>query len=328
MDNNYEDSKIFWSPSVKWIKKDDNIKIEIFSYSKPYLDLFPEFYFATQNGISESNLLKLFSDFNSTKLKVFINDLKKKRILIDSILSPPEIFYPQNAILEHNYGESLIIDNQALEKFKQEQLNRDYFSDNKQSIELYSAEDIPEFIYKRKSIRRFDTKKVISFSDFSFLASTYKQIFENQKIRYLYGSAGGLYPVDIYYYIKKNRVENIEQGLYYYNPANNKLVVIDADLHIQKEAHYFTNQEIFMESAFSIFYVYNAESSMPKYGGLGYYYAAIDLGIMIEAYTIMAELKNLGICSIGEMNFKLIEKYFKLQKNQKYLHTIEVGISK
>ncbi|MCR3758485.1 SagB/ThcOx family dehydrogenase [Clostridium felsineum] len=327
MSNNYETNKVFWSPSVKWIKRDDKVRIEIFSYSKPYSYLFPEFYFATQNGILEGDLLKLFKEIDSNKLKIFINDLKKKRVLVDTILSPAEIFYPENILLQHDYDETLIIDKEALEKFKQKNFSRNYFSNSNQNVELSSVDDIPNFIYKRKSIRKFNTKKLISFFDFSFLASIYKQIFENEKIRYLYSSAGGLYPIDVYYYIKKDRVENIAGGLYYYNPQKNMLTAVDLDCHIPKEAHYFMNQEIFLQSAFSIFYIYNGEVSMPKYGGLGYYYGIIDLGIMVEAYTIMAELKNIGTCSIGEMNFKAIEKYFKLKENQKYFHTIEVGIS-
>lgn len=67
---------------------------------------------------------------------------------------------------------------------------------------------------------------------------------------------------------------------------------------------------------------------MPKYGGMGYYYACIDTGIMVEVLTQVAEENDIGLCSIGDMNFSKIEKYFDLSKNQVLLHIVEVGLKK
>jgi hypothetical protein len=47
---------------------------------------------------------------------------------------------------------------------------------------------------------------------------------------------------------------------------------------------------------------------------------------MISALTQAAELVDIGLCSIGEMSFRKIEKYFKLNERQVYLHTIEGGL--
>lgn len=319
-------NKIFWSPSVMWSNSGEKLKIEIFSYSKLFGDIFPEFYFLTQKGILESELLSKFENFDKQKLTFFINDLKKKRILVDSILTPSEIFYPQKNLLEHNYGDSLMLDNEVLAVFRKKQLNRNLFNEPIESIQLNSDRKTPDFIFERRTLRKFDQTKVIPFDDFCYLASAYKQINEDEEIRYQYGSAGGLYPIDIYYYIKNSRVENIDGGLYYYDPVKNSLIIVDSNCKIDKETHYYNNQSIFSESAFSILFFYNGEVSMPKYGGMGYFYSLIDLGIMVQLYTVLAEHTKMGICSIGELNFKSIESYFKLRKNQVFIHDVEVGL--
>jgi SagB-type dehydrogenase family enzyme len=326
MHNKILERKIFWSPSVRWQYENDKLKIEKYIYANIFFTLFPDFYFLTQRGIFESNLTAHFDFFNKKLLKMFINDLLNKKLLVNTILSPQELFFTQNRLFEHNYGKTLIIDAAQQAAFKKQQLNRDYFPDCQNAVSLESGKTYCEYLVGRKSVRKFDADSKISFSDFSFLAGTYGQLYENGEIRYLYASAGGLYPVDIYYCIKDGRVENIESGIYYYDPVRNRLVSISPKRAVPKEAHYFTNQDIFADSAFSIFYFYNAEVSMPKYGGLGYYYAMIDTGIMVATYNLNAESRHIGVCSIGDMNFDCIRELFKLKSNQIYLHTLEVGL--
>ena len=50
--------------------------------------------------------------------------------------------------------------------------------------------------------------------------------------------------------------------------------------------------------------------SMPRYGGAGYEYAFIDTGIMVELFTHICEYLNLGMCSIGDMNFDKYKSLF------------------
>lgn len=326
MSDNIQNNTLFWSPSVKWNKTEDQINIAVFKYNSPFADLFPDFYFLTQDGISEAQLNSSFDNIDSEKLKIFIEDLKKKHILIDTILSPQEIFYPQNFLLNHNYGNSLIINKEASETFKQNQLSRTCVEENETAINLITQDKLPDFIAERKTYRNFDTSRKISFSDFSYLTQALGQIKDSDKVRYLYASAGGLYPIDTYIFIKEERVEGIDKGLYYFNPVKNQLITVNNNCDINANAHYYINKEIYNESAFSLFFFYNGEVSMPKYGGMGYYYALIDLGILAGTLTTLAELKKMGVCSIGDMDFRKIEDLFKLSKTQKYLHTIEVGL--
>lgn len=88
------------------------------------------------------------------------------------------------------------------------------------------------------------------------------------------------------------------------------------------------NKEIFDGSAFSIYFIYDASVSMPKYGGMAYLYSCIDAGIMVSLLTLISETVGIGSCSIGEMNYKRIKKCFPLTPAMSFLHSMEFGIEK
>lgn len=318
--------KYYWSPSVFWEKIDNKIKIEVFSYENAIETLFPKFYFLTQKGVFINDLLEAFPDMDNRKLSLFINDLIKKRILVSKLLTPQEIFYPQNRLYETSYGKELIFDSEALSNFKKKQLNRTFDLVDKKKIHLINDDVCSEPISERRSHRRFDEMSRISFDSFSKLLSVFKQLRNKDEIKYYYASAGGLYPIDIFIYVKSGRVENLNEGIYYYNPIDNCLQLVNDSVAINDNAHLFFNKDIFKSSAFSLYMIYNADVTMPKYKSNGYFYACIDTGIMVSTLTQVAEAVNIGLCSIGEMDFRKIEKYFKLNENQIYIHSIEVGL--
>jgi SagB-type dehydrogenase family enzyme len=317
--------KYYWSPAVRWELIDNIVKIEIFFYKDFVPDLFPRFYFLTQKGMEVEELLKEFADVDPKKVSRFIDDLIKKRILIHSVLTPHEVFFPQGYLFQNEYSEKIVFDATEFNEFKVKQLQRTYAPEDCNRISLKNAE-FPEWISKRRSYRTFNTQTKLSYEAFSGLLSVFQQVRDEEGIRYYYASAGGLYPIDVYVYIKENRIESIGKGLYYYSPVTNSLNLLDDTCLITKEAHYFANQALFEQSACSIFFVYNAEATMPKYGGMAYFYACVDSGIMIGALTAVAELRGIGLCSIGDMHFRGIEKYFRLNQNQVFLHAVEVGL--
>ena len=127
---------------------------------------------------------------------------------------------------------------------------------------------------------------------------------------------------------QENRIKEIPGGLYYYSPKLNCLQKIKKENVINEESQYFMNKDIFSHSAFSIYFIYDADVSMPKYGGMAYIYACIDTGIMVSLLTYIAEAEEVGSCSIGEMDYKKIKPLFPLTSNMSFLHSMEFGIKK
>ena len=319
------DNIYYWSQVKQWKLKDNKIYINDVLYSDLNVEDFIILYSLAQEGINKQKLLDS-NISNKEHVDEIMKDLISKGILIDSVLSYQEIFNNLKVPFDNKYGEEIIVDKVKNEEFKKEQLTRCIEAGYDNQIPLNNDISYPEVITNRHSIRKFNEEKLISYNDFSKMISVFKQINEEDKTRYYYASAGGLYPIDIYLYIKKNRVENLEEGIYYYNPQNNSLQIVNSKATIFNKSYYYSNKEIFDSSAFSIFMIYNAKANMPKYKSLGYLYAAIDAGIMVSLFTNIAESLETGVCSIGDLKFNEIRNEFKLNKDQVWLHTIEVGL--
>jgi SagB-type dehydrogenase family enzyme len=320
------EERYYWSPSVFWKLVDNMLEIEMFMYEDFIPSLFPKFYFLTQDGICIVNLIHEFPEVNPKKLKFFILDLIKKNILINRLLTPQEVFYTQGRMYKSDYGDELQFDIEAIKLFKKIQLNRMLNVNETEKVELLCDADYPKTILDRRSWRRFDENKIISFRSFSKMISVLRQTRNENEITYYYASAGGLYPIDIFIYVQKDRVEQLEQGIYYYCPITNYIYLVNEKAHIDQKAHLFFNKDIFQSSAFSIYMFYDADVSMPKYSGNAYFYACIDIGIMVSTLNQVAETVDIGMCSIGEMDFEEVRSNFRLNSNHIHMHTIEAGV--
>ncbi|NJD03239.1 MAG: AMP-binding protein, partial [Ruminiclostridium sp.] len=325
-DIDIDEREYYWSPVMHWEKANDKILIRNCTCPRIALDIFPRFYFLTQKGILIKTLIDEFLAVDQEELKAFIKELIRNRVLVDSILTPQEIFSTQNTLFKNLYNDEIIYVAEESYKYKIKQLNRthEYYEYGK--ITLDNNVEYPSYIARRRTYRTFNEALEISFKKFSQLLSIFKQKRIDKEIRYYYASAGGLYPIDVFVYVKKDRIENIKQGLYYYNPIDNSLGLVNDKIAISDKIYYFTNKSIFNASAFTIFLIYNAEANMPKYSSGGYFYACLDAGIMVSTVTQIAELLDIGLCSMGDIDFNRIKRYFKLNENQVLIHTIDGGL--
>jgi SagB-type dehydrogenase family enzyme len=315
----------FWTPALFWRIENDELVVGNLTFKGKIKELFPDFYFLTQKGASKASLVKYFEKFGNTIVTRFIEVMIDKKVLVNGLLSPNELFYTQKMLFTHSYSEKIKYDADELEKFKLCQLNRDVpfaaISKTKLVMQAY-----PENIENRISYRNFDEANKVPFVSFTKMIGIMGRKEVDNKFQYFYASAGGLYPVDIYIYVKDGRVESVGKGLYFYSPKDNSLYCVSEEIEITEDVQYYTNASIFKKSAFTLYFFYNPQVSMPKYDGMGYYYAIIDSGIIVGKLTEIAESSNLGVCSIGDMNFKKIAPFFKLHNSEIYLHCLECGL--
>ncbi|HEX3045685.1 MAG TPA: amino acid adenylation domain-containing protein [Bacillota bacterium] len=316
----------YWSPVIHWERDGEVIHIDQQSYRGLAVEIFPEFYFVAQKGVRIDELIGKFPAVNREKLTGFIHELIEQRILITSILAPHEVFKTQDRLFTHHYGNELNFNPQAYHDYKVKQLNRTFENCTASAIPLAPTRQYPSFIEERRSYRAFEEKTKVPGEVFSQLLSVFRQTRKGDEAYYYYACAGGLYPLDVFIHVKENRVENIKAGLYYYNPLHNHLSLITDQANFSDDFHFYTNKPIFKSSAFSVYIVYNAEVTMPKYGSAGYLYACIDTGIMVGTLTAVAEMLGVGLCSIGDIDFAKIKDHFKLNQNQVLIHTIEAGL--
>ncbi|WNV20984.1 SagB/ThcOx family dehydrogenase [Bacillus sp. SI2] len=328
-----DEKRYYWSPVVQWKFEDGQIIIENFTFKGFPIELFLETYYFLQNaqGRTEEELKDYCNQLKGKNSKIttmFLNDLIKKRILIMSLNEPKELFACQSRFVEGDYAEDYFFHKENVENYVNEKLNRFSIAENKDFIELEVTKQLPDFIENRRSSRSFDKNKIVTFSKFSNFINAMGQRRDGEKIRYIYPSAGGIYPLNIYLYIKKDRVEGIEEGIYKYNPEKKGLYLLSRLEKIDKNAHFFTNSDIFNDSAFSIFISYDGELNMHKYKETGYFFGIIECGILLSILSYSAEFFGLGCCIIGEMDFDKIKSAFEFNTNEVFLQSLEIGIRK
>jgi len=140
-----------------------------------------------------------------------------------------------------------------------------------------------------------------------------------------YGSAGSLYPVQTYLYVKPERVEGLAGGVYYYHPTEHRLVLLTPDARIDRSSYSSVNHAVFTESAFSIFLIGQMSAITPMYGEVGRHYAALEAGLMTQLLEMSAPANEIGLCQIGGVAFESIRHLFKLEESHVLLHSLVGG---
>ena len=195
-------------------------------------------------------------------------------------------------------------------------------------IQLNRGNDYPfkEYLLRR-SYRSFQ-KEAIKLDSFGKFLSCLSSIRNRELLlpKYLYSSAGTLYPVQIYIYVKDGRIEGLEGGYYYYNPSRHTLSVLSSEQDAGS-IHVKENRPIFDESAFSVFLVSKIDAIAPLYGmEKGKIYSYIEAGIITQHIKTEGLKFNLGFCEIGLIDFEKIRHHLKLDDSHLYLHMLLGGL--
>lgn len=209
-------------------------------------------------------------------------------------------------------------------KLKQHGLRRD---DDRVQIQLVAPE-ADEMLEPRYVLRRSDRIFLpgpIPFARFGHLLSCLHQIEIDGLPKYRYPSGGGLYPVQVYLFVKADRVEGVAQGTYYYHPKRHALMLLCGEASVGADVHFPPNQPIFADSAFSIFLIAQMKAIVPLYGPVARDFALLEAGYLGQLLMSEAAASEIGICPIGMLNFAGIRKQFALEEGHEFLHSFLAG---
>jgi len=178
---------------------------------------------------------------------------------------------------------------------------------------------------ERRSVRRFGLKPIL-LGRLGELLSCLRQIEEGGKPKYRYGSAGALYPVQTYLYVKTGRVQGLAGGTYYHHPAEHRLVTLSPKVEIDPEIYdRLVNRPIFEESAFAVFFVAETEAITPMYPDRAVHLSTIEAGLMTQLLEESGPPLGLGLCQIGSLEFDVIRHFFALKDSHVLLHSLLGG---
>jgi len=185
--------------------------------------------------------------------------------------------------------------------------------------------DIRQALHGRRSYRRF-LQGEIAIENIGQLFSSLRGNDADGKLRYFYGSAGKLYPVQTYLYAKTDSIDTIGQGIYYYHPLDHALITINENAQIPETVYDpLINRPIFESAAFGIFLIADLSAIVPMYGEKSMHYATIEAGLMSQILEMMAPSCGLGLCQIGEVEFDKIRTYFGLTDDHVLIHSLLGG---
>ena len=188
------------------------------------------------------------------------------------------------------------------------------------------AVNLDEGLYwQRRSHRQFSLKPVDQ-TQLSELLQCLRSCQLNEKHKYRYGSAGGLYPVQTYLYVQPGRISGLTHGTYYYHPIEHRLYPLRLNAELDPSTYdRLINRPIFHEAAFSLFLVGQLAAMTPIYREASLHYATIEAGLITQLLEMSAPICNLGLCQVGEINSSSIRQLFKLDDNHVLLHSLLGG---
>ncbi|MEO1378571.1 MAG: SagB family peptide dehydrogenase, partial [Cyanobacteria bacterium J06635_10] len=212
-------------------------------------------------------------------------------------------------------------------EFKLKQPGLRQLEPSQHSVQLPQTEFDPttEAYLKRQSYRQF-LHQPISLTQFSQFLSCLRQMkLEDYPLpKYLYPSAGSLYPVQTYLLIKPNAVEGLEAGTYYYYPAEHRLILVSSSSEIDSSI-YRGNKPIFDNGAFSLFLIGELNAITPIYGELAKDFCLLEAGHIGQLLMKSAPEQEIGICPIGYLELSEIQDLFKLESSQVLLYSFVGG---
>lgn len=245
----------------------------------------------------------------------------------------PTINEPQSLMNEKqredcHQGQEMLFDPLERLEFKQRQPGLRQKSD-RSYIQLTKPELDETLVKKytaRRSYRKF-VKQPIPLEEFSRFLNCLLQIeFEGLLLpKYRYASAGSLYPIQTYLYIKPDRVKGVSAGTYYYHPKEHGLVLISANAHVDRNTHKSINRSIVDESAFSLFLIGQLSAITPIYGEDSIHYATLEAGLMSQLLEMSGPACHIGLCQIGSLDFERIRHLFLLEESHLFLHCLLGG---
>lgn len=120
-------------------------------------------------------------------------------------------------------------------------------------------------------------------------------------------SGGALYPLEIYLYAAT--VEDLESGLYHYDPEDHSLDALPLSAHRRHPAPLFVQQTLVEDAAAILFISAIFRRSTFKYGDRGYRFVLLEAGHLAQNAIIAGTEMDLAVTSIGGFFDREVDRY-------------------
>ncbi len=183
---------------------------------------------------------------------------------------------------------------------------------------------LEQTIKNRRTIRSFESKS-LGIEQLSQILWAAQGITEDRGFKRAAPSGGALYPMDIYTVTGSNGVENLNPGIYHYEPANHSVnLITEGDL--RNEVASASLWQSWMSRA-PVNLVVTADYSRicSKYGERGVRYAMIEAGHVGQNIFLQAVAIGLGAGIVGAFDDNKLISIMNIPKNHEPLLVMPVG---
>ncbi|MDY1591820.1 MAG: SagB/ThcOx family dehydrogenase [Methanofastidiosum sp.] len=188
---------------------------------------------------------------------------------------------------------------------------------------IHGEESFESLLYKRRSIRSFNSSK-ISFQQLSNLLFATYGVRNNGPYKTV-PSAGALYPLLIYVAIGKESLEELKAGVYRYMSITNSLELVKEGDVRRIIAISCLDQAFISKAPVSIIISANFERMKYKYGNRGIRYAIMESGHSCQNLELAAISLGLVSCPVGAFSDDDIIKAIGLSDYEIPLYVVPIG---
>ncbi|UWF51918.1 amino acid adenylation domain-containing protein [Pseudomonas sp. N3-W] len=223
--------------------------------------------------------------------------------------------------------EEVIEDPQQRAQFKAEQRGRRTFAPTVPVLEL-TVPQAPAFARRfsdYRSVRQYGAQPIATQA-FTELLAALAQGHLDGEVKYQFPSAGGLYPIQAYVYVKPGRVAGVPGGAWYYDPRQHRLLATGSGLLDPDSYDYFVNRPVYENAAFSLFFIADMAAIRPLYGERSRDFCHIEAGAMAQLLTMTAVEQGLGLCGVGSIEEQQLPALFDLGPSHQLIYSMVGGL--
>jgi len=176
----------------------------------------------------------------------------------------------------------------------------------------------------RRSFRKF-LREPIARERLAGLLRALGPVEWSGRLKYRYPSAGSLYPVQTYLYVKPGRVSGLAAGTYYYDPLGHRLIALSAEPDLDGRLFGSDNRPVFEESAVVLFLISQYKAVAPIYGARARDFSLLEAGYMSQLLMSAAPDLELGLCPVGGIEPGPLRSRLALEESHELLHLLLLG---
>ncbi|MDR9750405.1 amino acid adenylation domain-containing protein [Pseudomonas sp. SZMC_28357] len=223
-------------------------------------------------------------------------------------------------------ADEVIEDAEERARFKADQRGRRQFERSLPAVPLSLPQD-PAFARRfseYRSVRQYDPQPIAT-SAFAGLLAALAQGQLDGEVKYQFPSAGGLYPIQAYLYVKPDRVLGVPAGAYYYDPRQHQLQALSHDSLDPDTYDYFVNRPVYENAAFALFFIADLAAIQPLYGERSHDFCHIETGAMAQLLSMTAVEHGLGLCGTGVIEEQQLPGLFELGPDHRLIYSMVGG---